>query len=176
MENEDLDLDVKPAGNKDLWLFLIIVDIVLLCVFGFFIYKYVSADLFRLPSSAAEQTTTTTQDLPEPEVEEVSAFGPEEQPIVGTAIPTEETLATDALAAGETPTAQTAEPVQEVVIEQPQQETKTSVLVEVNPKSNKYRKVTFRWFGEGESVAVGHLPIEANGVFRAASESGCGPT
>ena len=25
-------------------------------------------------------------------------------------------------------------------------------------------------------MAVGHLPIEANGVFRAASESGCGPT
>lgn len=28
MENENLELDIKPAGNKDLWLFLIIVDII----------------------------------------------------------------------------------------------------------------------------------------------------
>ena len=51
MENENLDLEVKPAGNKDLWLFLIIVDIVLLCVFGFFLYKHFSASLFQTESS-----------------------------------------------------------------------------------------------------------------------------
>ena len=38
MENENLEFDVKPAGNKDLWLFLIVLDIIFLCVFGFFLY------------------------------------------------------------------------------------------------------------------------------------------
>ena len=53
MENENLDLDIKPAGNKDLWLFLIIVDIIFLCVFGFFLYKHFSARLFEEPSAPA---------------------------------------------------------------------------------------------------------------------------
>ena len=47
MENENFDLDQKPAAaNKDLWLFLIIIDIVCLCVFGFFLYKNLSARFF----------------------------------------------------------------------------------------------------------------------------------
>ena len=52
MENEDLDLDVKPAGNKDLWLFLIIIDMVLLCVFGFFVYQRLADSVFRVPGAS----------------------------------------------------------------------------------------------------------------------------
>ncbi|MGN1058094.1 MAG: hypothetical protein ACI4Q7_01905, partial [Candidatus Avelusimicrobium sp.] len=55
MENENLDLDVKPAGNKDLWLFLIIVDIIFMCVFGFFLYKHFSVSLFNGAQVRAEQ-------------------------------------------------------------------------------------------------------------------------
>ena len=57
MENENLDLEAKPAGNKDLWLFLIILDLIFLCVFGFFIYKYFAARVFDASARAprAEQ-------------------------------------------------------------------------------------------------------------------------
>ena len=47
MENENFDLEQKPvSANKDLWLFLIVVDIVFLCVCGFFLYKNLSARFF----------------------------------------------------------------------------------------------------------------------------------
>ena len=67
MENENLDLDIKPAGNKDLWLFLIIIDIIFLCVFGYFVYKHFSARVFDAPANAprAEQAEVVqTPELP----------------------------------------------------------------------------------------------------------------
>ena len=57
------------TGNKDLWLFLIIIDVVFLCVFGFFLYKNLSA---RLLSSEDEKR-------PAPVAEQEAAPAPEEE-------------------------------------------------------------------------------------------------
>lgn len=148
MENENLELDVKPAGNKDLWLFLIIVDIIFLCVFGFFLYKHFSVRLFDA-SAAPRAEQTETVDVPE--VTETDIVVSDEPVVV-------ESVAAEPL----------AKPVEipvTAVIEQEKkkeeakeaekaaQDKKESVVVQVNPKS-KYRRVTFRWYGEGDKVSI----------------------
>ncbi|WP_428039958.1 hypothetical protein [Candidatus Avelusimicrobium fimicolum] len=151
MENENLDLDIKPAGNKDLWLFLIIIDIIFLCVFGYFVYKHFSARVFDAPANApsAEQAEVVqTPELPKesepvlveenkPVEEKVPAAAPVEIPV--TAVIEQEE--------------KKAEPSKAAPAPETKQETKESVTV--NPsKSSKYRRVTFRWYGEGNKVAI----------------------
>lgn len=147
MENENLELDIKPAGNKDVWLFLIIVDIIFLCVFGFFLYKHFSARLFDA-SAAPRAEQTETVDVPE--VAETDL------------IVADEPIAVESVAAE--PVAKPVEiPVMAVIEQQKKEEAKEadkaaqdkkeSVLVQVNPKS-KYRRVTFRWYGEGDKVSI----------------------
>ena len=149
MENENLDLDIKPAGNKDLWLFLIIVDIIFLCVFGFFLYKHFSARLFDAPAAAA--TVEQTEVVEVPEISETDV-------VAGTEAIVVESVAA-APVSNEEPETKPA-PVKEPEVkpaEQTQpaaaQKKKESIVVKVNPKS-KYRRVTFRWFGEGNKVSV----------------------
>lgn len=141
MENENLDLDVKPAGNKDLWLFLIIVDIIFLCVFGFFIYKHFSARLFETPAPAASEQTETVD---VPEITETDLVVSQEPIVVDSvaAAPAPEPAKTEEVKPAETTPAVAAQP-----------EKKESVIIKVNPKS-KYRRVTFRWFGEGKKVSI----------------------
>lgn len=160
MENENLDLDVKPAGNKDLWLFLIIIDIVLLCVFGFFIYTHFAADLFRAstpPQQAVEEVASESQPLPQETVVVEAAPAEVVPPPVAPAVQPEEISVTQMLAAqaqADKAAAQKADAkvtsAQKTSQEEPAKE---SILVEKNAKS-KYRQVTFRWYGEGEKVAV----------------------
>lgn len=164
MDNENLDLDVKPAGNKDLWLFLIIVDIIFMCVFGFFLYKHFSVSLFNGAQARAEQPANaapeTDGQLPVLDVETVTpietasvaaepekvqpsepvklAFRPEETPLTAL-IPAEPVKAEEPKADAE---------------EKPAAEAKKSIIVAVNPKSSKYRRVTFRWFGDGKQVSI----------------------
>ncbi len=148
MENENLDLDVKPAGNKDLWLFLIIVDIVFLCVFGFFIYKHFSARLFEAPAPAVSEQTETAD---VPEITETDLVVSQEPIVVDSvaAAPVSDKTAPapEQAQAAEVKPAETTP----AVVAQP--EKKESVIVKVNPKS-KYRRVTFRWFGEGKKVSI----------------------
>lgn len=171
MENENLDLDVKPAGNKDLWLFLIIVDIIFMCVFGFFLYKHFSVSLFDGAQPRAEQPGAAVSSQPEEQLpvidvdevtpiettsvaaepEKVLPAEPKQVPAQAEKAPAkpkpEETLVSSILPAEPEDKPAQAE-------EKPANETKKSVIVAVNPKSSKYRRVTFRWFGEGKKVAV----------------------
>lgn len=163
MENENFDLEQKPvSANKDLWLFLIVVDIVFLCVCGFFLYKNLSARFFMpveetevvAEEQAAAQPDLLAEVLPEtkketkketktpaapavkaPKVQEIAA-----EPVV--VVP--EPVAEPALKADE----------QEQPAEQAEKPAKASVVVADNPKSSKYRRVTFRYFGEGKKVSI----------------------
>lgn len=144
------EFDAKPSpvsGNKDLWLFLIIVDVVLLCVFGFFLYKNLSVRLLS-PAEPAKSVSAPAVLPPQPvEEETVLAQTPAPQPValsVRSEEPKEEEPA--AVIAPEP-----EQPKQEIPARA--EDKKESVLVKVNPKS-KYRQVTFRYFGEGENVAV----------------------
>ncbi|MBR4356034.1 MAG: hypothetical protein IKP96_05680 [Elusimicrobiaceae bacterium] len=154
MENENLDLDVKPTGNKDLWLFLIIVDVILLCVFGFYLYKHFSVSLFQ--PSAIEMTEEQTEEVLPVLVEEpVAQPKPQpsapESPVPAPEKPVAVAVEKPMVVAVESPVDQSVEPGEEkpvVAVEK-----KLSVLVEANSKS-KYRRVTFRWYGEGKKVQI----------------------
>ena len=162
MENENLDLDAKPAGNKDFWLFLLTVDIVFLCIFGFFLYKHFSANLFQ-PAAVVAEGVIVEEDSEEPEdvisveaveVQEMTApvpsSEPEPKPVV---IVPQEVPLTAVLEPKPEPQAEPAKPEPTPAAQTPVKEQKESVVIVENPKS-KYRKVTFRWFGEGNQVSI----------------------
>ncbi len=140
------------ANNKDLWLFLIIVDVVCLCVFGVFLYKNLSARLLAPETSArpvltaqAEGDALPVQEMDAPVVSEEPAKPRADEP---------QTPAVQAAPAEPAP----AVPVPPAVSEQSEEkaapaEKKDNILVKTNPRS-KYRQVTFRYYGEGENVAV----------------------
>lgn len=133
------------TGNKDLWLFLIIIDVVFLCVFGFFLYKNLSA---RLLSSEGEKQ-------PAPVAEQEAAPAPEEEIAVAeevvTVTPAESAVQPQPEPKSAEPEVKPAEPEP-----QPQAqpaEKKESIVVKTNGKS-RYRQVTFRYFGDADSVSV----------------------
>lgn len=133
------------TGNKDLWLFLIIIDVVFLCVFGFFLYKNLSA---RLLSSEGEKQ-------PAPVAEQEAAPAPEEEIAVAeevvTVTPAESAVQPQPKPKPAEPEVKPAEPEP-----QPQAqpaEKKESIVVKTNGKS-RYRQVTFRYFGDADSVSV----------------------
>lgn len=133
------------TGNKDLWLFLIIIDVVFLCVFGFFLYKNLSA---RLLSSEGEKQ-------PAPVAEQEAAPAPEEE----IAVAEEVVAGTPSVPAAQPqPEPQPAAPEVKPAEPEPQpqaqpEEKKESIVVKTNGKS-RYRQVTFRYFGDADSVSV----------------------
>lgn len=155
LEHETEELEVRPAGNKDLWLFLIVVDVVFLCVFGFFIYKHFSARLFtpapaaeiltdvEVPSEPEEVLLTVQTESPAP----VLASEPEEIIPILPATP-EKTVA--AVLKEEQKPAPVVEPVETPVVTPVVQ--KESIVV--SKSKGKYRQVTFYWFGEGKKVEI----------------------
>lgn len=149
-ENEDQELETRPAGNKDLWLFLIVLDVVFLCVFGFFIYQHFSGRFFESAQPAQKTDTPVV-------VEEIQGASSQETgslPVVAVEEPEKSPVA---LPAEETSTAE----VSVADLLKPQEKTESSALGKEHKQSilisqgkGKYRQVTFRWFGEGEKVAV----------------------
>ncbi|WP_428124568.1 hypothetical protein [Candidatus Avelusimicrobium faecicola] len=163
MENENFDLEQKPvSANKDLWLFLIVVDIVFLCVCGFFLYKNLSARFFMpveetevvAEEQAAAQPDLLAEVLPETKKETKKETKTPAAPAVK-APKVQEITAEPAVVVPE-PVAEPAPKAdeQEQPAEQAEKPAKASVVVADNPKSSKYRRVTFRYFGEGKKVSI----------------------
>lgn len=159
MENENFDLEQKPvSANKDLWLFLIVVDIVFLCVCGFFLYKNLSARFFMpveetevvAEEQAAAQPDLLAEVLPETKKETKTPAAP------AVKAPKVQEIAAEPVVVVQEPVAAPAPKVdeQEQPAEQAEKPAKASVVVADNPKSSKYRRVTFRYFGEGKKVSI----------------------
>ena len=149
-ENEDQELETRPAGNKDLWLFLIILDVVFLCVFGFFIYKHFSARFFESDQTAQPaDKPVLVEEVPgnsSQEMEPLSVVAVDEPEKSPAALPAEET------ATAEMSVADLLKPQEKVEHATAAKEQKQSILIAQG--KGKYRQVTFRWFGGGEKVAV----------------------
>ena len=153
LENQTEELEVRTTGNKDLWLFLIVVDALFLCVFGFFIYKHFSARLFT-PAVSAEVAVEPTDEIVFAEINagdaaQTVAAEPEEIIPILPATP-EKTVA--AVLEEEKQAAPVAKPeVKEEVVVAPAPK-KESIVVASS--KGKYRQVTFRWCGEGKKVEI----------------------
>lgn len=163
MENENFDLEQKPvSANKDLWLFLIVVDIVFLCVCGFFLYKNLSARFFMpveetevvAEEQAAAQPDLLAEVLPETKKETKKETKTPAAPAVKA--PKVQEIAAEPVVVVPEPAAEPAPKAaeQEQPAEQAEKPAKASVVVADNPKSSKYRRVTFRYFGEGKKVSI----------------------
>lgn len=163
MENENFDLEQKPvSANKDLWLFLIVVDIVFLCVCGFFLYKNLSARFFMpveetevvAEEQAAAQPDLLAEVLPETKKETKKETKTPAAPAVKA--PKVQEIAAEPVVVVPEPVAEPAPKAdeQEQQAEQAEKPAKASVVVADNPKSSKYRRVTFRYFGEGKKVSI----------------------
>lgn len=158
-ENDTPEFDTKPAVNKDVWLLLIVLDVVAMCVLGFYLYKYFAPQFTQQPAKSAvlqeETTALVTEDI-SPIADAVLI----EETTVD--VPTAPATKTDVQAKPEQPVAKPA-PAPKTLVEEalesvepepaPQPEKKQSIIV-AQGKSTKYRQVTFRWFGKGKSVAV----------------------
>ena len=163
MENENFDLEQKPvSANKDLWLFLIVVDIVFLCVCGFFLYKNLSARFFMpveetevvAEEQAAAQPDLLAEVLPETKKETKKETKTPAAPAVKA--PKVQEIAAEPVVVVPEPVAEPAPKAAEQAqpAEQAEKPAKASVVVADNPKSSKYRRVTFRYFGEGKKVSI----------------------
>lgn len=163
MENENFDLEQKPvSANKDLWLFLIVVDIVFLCVCGFFLYKNLSARFFMPVEEtevvAEEQAAAQPDLLAEvlPETKKETKKEPKTPAAPAVKAPKVQEITAEPVVVVPEPVAEPAPKAdeQEQPAEQAEKPAKASVVVADNPKSSKYRRVTFRYFGEGKKVSI----------------------
>lgn len=156
-ENKDVaelaEFEAKlPAqgSNKDVWLFLIIVDVVFLCVFGFFLYKNLSARLLA-PAAPGKPPLALAQLEQEPAAEEMLAVEETEIVSVPQDVPAAEPVSSVfALPENRPDEVKKPEPKTEAATPAGK---KDSILVKTNPKS-KYRQVTFRYYGDGKKVDI----------------------
>ena len=143
MAEFEAKLPAQP-NNKDIWLFLIIVDVVFLCVFGFFLYKNLSARLLAPQENPVPVAESVSEKEPETVVEEV-VVEPEGAVSVAEAVPAAEPVVEVA--------APVVQKVEEPVAQLQPAEKKESIIV-TKKANSKYRQVTFRYYGEGKKVAV----------------------
>ena len=145
MQNDSQEMESKPSSNKDLWLFLIVLDVIFLCVFGFFLYKHFSGQFVNQTSVAA--VNTQSQEVDTPTVIEETVVTVES----GMTAPAGQTVVPEPV---EKPVS-VEQPVPEVIADEAQPVVTTEKeSVVVMPTTGKYRRVTFRWFGEGDKVSV----------------------
>ena len=141
------------ANHKDIWLFLIIVDVIFLCVFGFFLYKNLSARLLAPQEPAKKPLATAEEVQPVAEQEEVVLV--QDEVTLPQAVPAAEPVEPEPAPIAETPVEEPKVAAAEDA--QPQEpapaEKKESVIIKQKANS-KYRQVTFRYYGEGKKVAV----------------------
>ncbi len=147
MENNSQELETKTSSNKDMWLFLIVLDVIFLCVFGFFLYKHFTAKLVN-PAPVAVVETETVEALPEiPEAEVITVT---ETEVIAEPIPAAKE---EVKPAAEPAKENNVAPVTETSTQVSSAPTKESVVVASVPNS-KYRRVTFKWFGDGKKVSI----------------------
>lgn len=167
----EFDVPASPAAtNKDLWLFLIVLDVIFLCIFGFFLYKNLSATLLIPPFEIPETEKAAVQDIQEEvTLSQVLALAPQVSEEATPVQTTEKSVSTEEIVL---PVALVANPAEDekatMPIEKKEEvpapaekkekasvpvEKKESVLIHVNPRS-KYRQVTFRYFEPATTVAV----------------------
>ncbi|MBP5403600.1 MAG: hypothetical protein J6Y17_00735 [Elusimicrobiaceae bacterium] len=163
MENNSQELETKTS-NKDMWLFLIVLDVIFLCVFGFFLYKYFAAHMIN-PAPAVVQETEAVDALPEisEEVIMVTQTNVIKPPV---AVKEETIVAAPKAkpqAVADKKSQQVAEKKSQQVAETKPQSVpvvasktpaKESIVVAPVVANSKYRRVTFKWFGDGKQVSI----------------------
>lgn len=172
---EELQEDT-PKNSKEIWLFLIFVDIIALCVFGYFIYKsfFNNFDISSLMPQASVEEEYSVEEIEIPQEPAPSAKQPVKQETVAPVVaeqpkepvnevkdqpaeqPKEEVKAEDVKQEEIIVKKEDAKPAESVV---KKEEPKT---VKAEPKrqsvfvsgTGKTRKVIFKYYGNAKSVSI----------------------
>ena len=152
MQNNSQELESKSSSNKDLWLFLIVLDVIFLCVFGFFLYKHFAGQLLNPTPAQPVQAPPQTHEELTLSGEENILPTTEELPVVVVDEPTLQPVQEVASVAESAPVVKEKAP--SVVEEKPVEQTPTKESIVVTPTGGKYRRVTFRWFEPAETVSI----------------------
>lgn len=160
---EELQEDT-PKNSKEIWLFLIFVDIIALCVFGYFIYKsfFNNFDISSLMPQASVEEEYSVEEIEIPQEPASAAKQPVKQETVAPVVAEQPKEPVNEVK--EQPAEQ---PKEEVKAEEPKQaepaikkeEPKT---VKAEPKrqsvfvsgTGKTRKVIFKYYGNAKSVSI----------------------
>lgn len=160
---EELQEDT-PKNSKEIWLFLIFVDIIALCVFGYFIYKsfFNNFDISSLMPQASVEEEYSVEEIEIPQESAPAAKQPVKQETVAPVVAEQPKEPVNEVK--EQPAEQ---PKEEVKAEEPKQaepaikkeEPKT---VKAEPKrqsvfvsgTGKTRKVIFKYYGNAKSVSI----------------------
>ena len=160
---EELQEDT-PKNSKEIWLFLIFVDIIALCVFGYFIYKsfFNNFDISSLMPQASVEEEYSVEEIEIPQEPVPAAKQPVKQETVAPVVAEQPKEPVNEVK--EQPAEQ---PKEEVKAEEPKQaepaikkeEPKT---VKAEPKrqsvfvsgTGKTRKVIFKYYGNAKSVSI----------------------
>ena len=149
MKNNSQELEIKTSSNKDMWLFLIILDVIFLCVFGFFLYKHFTAQLVNPAPAAPVVETETVEALPEVPGAEVITVT--ETEIIAEPVPApQEAVKPEPVKEVK----EVAAPVLEATPAQVQSAPAKESVIVANVPNSKYRRVTFKWFGDGKKVSI----------------------
>ncbi len=152
MQNNSQEIETKSSSNKDLWLFLIVLDVVFLCVFGFFLYKHFTGQL--LNPTPAQPVHTEPQRLDTlPKVEEETTVT-EEIPVVVVDEPNSKPMQEAVSVPEPAPVAKEMVPSVVVEEEKPAEQPSLKESIVVTPTGGKYRRVTFRWYEPAETVSI----------------------
>ncbi|MDR0734917.1 MAG: glycogen-binding domain-containing protein [Elusimicrobiota bacterium] len=132
---QDAELELNKNSKRDLWLFFIFLDIIALCVLGFFVYTSFFEDL---------NTPVSANSAPEPFLEEVSVENLKDD--IKPSAPS-----APAAAATEEPPAAPVEQEKPAAAKPAPQPKKESVSIS---GTGKTRTVTFKYFGNAKTAAV----------------------
>jgi flagellar basal body-associated protein FliL len=154
MQEEEIQNEAKKNSKKEIWLFLIFIDIIALCVLGFFIYNSffdgleisvadgLRGDIF-LEEVLVEDIKTEPSAPKKDEPKKTEAKKPES----AAEVKKEEKLAAKAETDG------TAKPKEEPVKPEVKKEAPKRQSIFVSG-TGKTRKVTFKYYGDAKKVAV----------------------
>lgn len=175
-ETEDLSQDIlednqnSQKSSKEMWLFLIIIDIIALGVFGFFIYKAFFTPSAVKPAEEFMQEVLVEDIQPAQPLPSAEAVKPASEPKKAEAEVKKEE-AKPAKEDDKKAQEPSASPAKKEV-KQKETSKKQSVFIS---GSGKWRKVTFKYYGIGGKVAIvggftmrKHVPLKKkDGVWSA---------
>jgi hypothetical protein len=142
-EIKDNERELSPKNSKkDFWLFLIFIDIIAICVFGFFAYT----SFFENVNSKSAQTPDDAKPIVEEVIVEDIKYDVNPAPAQSSSQPLKNN-------SGETLQENKPQPQQapEKITDEPAKPKKQSVFIS---GTGKTRKVLFKYFGNAKQAAV----------------------
>lgn len=139
----------NKKSSKEMWLFLIFLDIAALCVFGYFIYNSFGGEIQKQVASLSFSKAATSKTLVDEIIVEEEKLPLETEEVKPAPVKEEAKKEEVKEVAKEEKSAVKEEPVN--IAKEPAEAKKQSVFVS---GTGKTRKVTFKYYGDAKKVSI----------------------